>query len=411
MQIQLLQNKQNQFYSFLKDSVKQYNHSVGGNMEIALSAIIYNPIDFIDSKKLGLFYYEYKGILAYHNRIVNVIDFKAKKDTNYIGTLFIDTTTKAFVEIYYRKLIPKIYQKNNSLIVLYYKSPYNSARISYALKNDHWIFYKMLIDKRAYFKESDMSITSQKFTAQINLLSFNVANAQKITQKDLQNPVNFQYRYIVRGNPSAWDTVKNNLSMKTINENYVPSKGMGNDSSGYKPIIPLGRFFQGLVKYFSGGGVRIFYGLSSNSYSVNKYNSSISDISQFVNYGLMLEAQFKLYRGLFFNYDFISNYGIGNLNTSNKQIGLLYDLNMGNNFFMIPTANLSFFKIDQKNNLLHKRDFFDIGIKVGYLLGSRLIFVGAQYSPTPSNFHSAQISLTPNRLTLSLGITLSFIKQ
>ncbi|OIQ67971.1 hypothetical protein GALL_504430 [mine drainage metagenome] len=186
---------------------------------------------------------------------------------------------------------------------------------------------------------------------------------------------------------------------------------MRSDSSGYKPIIPLGGFYQGFIKYFLGGGFRIFYGFSSNSYSVNKFNSSISGISPIVNYGLLIEAQFKLYRGLFFNYDFISNYGIGHLNTNNQQMGLSYDLNMGNNFFIIPTSNLSFFKINQKNNLLYNKDFYDIGTKVGYLLGSRLIFVGAQYSPTASNYHSAQISLTPNRLTLSLGITLKFIKQ
>jgi|GEM_PF-4292348 len=411
MQIQLLQNKQNQFYLSLKDSAKQYHHWMGGNMEITLSTIIYNPIDFIDSKKLDLYHYDYKGILIYHNRIVNVIDFKSKKDTNYIGTLFIDTTTKAFVEIYYRKLIPKIYERNNSLLVPYYRSTYNSVRISYALKNDHWVFNNMLVDRRAYFKESDMSITSQKFAAQINLLSFDAANAQKINRKNLESPVNFQYRYIVRGNPSDWDTIENNLRIKTINENYASSKSMRSDSSGYKPIIPLGHFFQEYIRYFLDGGFRISIGLSSNNYSIDKYNSSIPDISQIVNYGLRTEVQFKLYRGLFFNYNFISNYGIGNLNTSNTQIGLSYDLNMGNNFFIIPTSNFSFFKVKQKDDLLFKKDFYDIGTKVAYMLGSRLIFVGAQYSSTPSDYHSTQISLTPNRLMLSLGITLRFIKQ
>lgn len=311
---------------------------IGGYLAPVHSDFVKNNEPFIDLKRLKNFKYQLMGKRMYHNRQAFVINFSRNdsigKQKATGGTLFIDTATYAFAgaDVSYYNIskygtLPKS------------KLQYH---VRYSNINNKWYLQEAFTKGNTIYKHENPTTIADYITTKIDTTSHNPFSYKEIIQEEdvTQRIAKSSQPEQLKGIDTALrNTERYGDLMKFPDLDIMRLQNLSNQKKG-----------NNWLNYFTQDNFH--YTLSFIRFPLNLDDLS-REKSGFVSYGFQIGTYFRIYRGLFFEFEGSGNTGTQKTILSLYAFHLAYDMNLnmtGRSITLSPFAGYNLLTIDQKSD-------------------------------------------------------------
>ncbi|QEM03067.1 carboxypeptidase-like regulatory domain-containing protein [Mucilaginibacter rubeus] len=325
---------------------------IGGYLSPVHADIIHNNEPFIDKRKIKNYRYQLMGKVLYHSKPSYVINFSQSDSTSKQkatgGTLFIDTATYAITgaDISYYNLTKYGTLPKSKL----------QYHVLYQEKNGKWYLKESFMKGNTIYKQENPTTIANYTATKIDTVGINsFSYDETIQEQDVTQLLNKP------GNPSRLETIDEALKQtERYNELTKPPqldtirvKNATNSKKG-----------SNWLNYFTGDNFH--YSLSFVKFPL-KLSESMASKSSFVNYGFQIGTYFRIYKGLFFDFEGSGNTGTDNVVLSLYAFHLAYDVDVvsvGRSLTLSPFVGYDLLSINEKDEKIKDRaNYLVYGIK------------------------------------------------
>ncbi|PWK77264.1 carboxypeptidase-like protein [Mucilaginibacter oryzae] len=330
---------------------------IGGYLSPVHANIVHNNEPFINKRKIKDYRFQMMGKTIYHHRPSFVINFSRNDSTSTQkatgGTLFIDTATYAIAgaDISYYNLTR--YGTLPKSKLLYH--------VRYGQINGKWYLQESFMKGNTIYKQESPTTIAAYYTTKVDTIGISPFFYRDIVQEEdvtqlISKP----------GDPSKLLEIDYALQqterypelVKIPQLETVRIKNVVNNKKG-----------SNWLNYFTQDNFR--YTLSFMKFPL-KLSESISGKSQFVAYGFQIGTYFRVYKGLFFDFEGSGNTGTDRTVLSLYAFHLSYDIEViseGHSLTLSPFAGYDLLSVNEKRqNLKDHANYFVYGLKGAFEL-------------------------------------------
>ncbi|MFV0605657.1 MAG: hypothetical protein ACK5NK_07435 [Niabella sp.] len=345
---------------------------VNGYM-VSSQDIVNTMPDYFSLSGMKKFTYKNLGRISIGNRTVYKINFYNNYNDNIDGTLFIDTATYAVTAANINKYhIKKLFYKeiDKSIINISYELEGSRWYLSSIKMNTSYVSDNLKLSRITSFKTIK---TAMNFDDKTPIKGIKVERGIQDNTYHIMTSINDSIRL-----DSIADIMQNNgqlpiqqLPSKTLSQ--TPIQKSENKTS------------KKILEYIYNNNVQLSLGVLKNSIIIDYQENGSSGFSNFDNYALLAEYNFRIYKSLFLNYAIGGNIGSKNVKFSIQKLGISYQLAIPDRkypfvFCPIATAGFGKYKIDKTKVATYTS--FETGLYIKKHFGRKLVpFIQTSYSP------------------------------
>ncbi len=357
----------------------------------SISDIVHQYPDYINKNKLKHYQYHEREKTVIEGRKVFVIDFNSQKNKDIEGTLYIDTATYAFV---------------GADITQYNINGFGFVPISVAKQS---IRYQM-IDSKWYIKSAHgesthvMKIMNNNYIRDYVAISIDTTNISALPYKDVVQDRDENIKILKVGNDGG--KINDSIFTKLESDSDISYIAVPAIDTTTPKIAVKKNVFKKVLSYLRNDNLResLFF-----SKMPLKIDPSFTK-RFFTNYSLGADAQLRLYKNLFLNYDWQTNFGIGDVRITQTGFYFYYLFKVNKEHRPIsisPIAGYNYIKLSNKGK--SEKGVID-NLAVGTTISMELthreeIFVTGLYNHS-FNKNISFFPVQSANLSLSVGILL-----
>jgi len=386
-EVKVLQNKT----TTVKNPRSKYYHLapaiIGGNFS-TISDVVYNRDLFLNKKSIDDYLYIQRNKIRLNNHVTYVIDFEKKRNNKMEGTVYIDSSSLAFVAFNV-----KSYQVKSKVFIT---KDFVRADIKYQSLGDKWFinssYLETIYDKSLIAKEyvGFSSITYD--TSDIRKIS----TFEGVKSYDLDDNI----RKFV---PDILWSKNDSLFVRAENENKLSVVEIPSIDSTIKPRKSLQA---AVASYLNNQNISIrIYGAKFPFSLVNTSYDGWAGYS--IGTGIML----RINKSFYFQFNAENSWGLGGLDTRNLNYLISFQPKLFSKSArsLVPAlhAGFSSIRISEKESNIHQRFTNAVtGLSFYVPVSKRVqLFTEAEYILKLKN-HPVTLSIMPISYSFKAGINL-----
>jgi hypothetical protein len=343
-------------------------HFVGGYTGVAGVDFVHSRTDVLDPKTKQ-YQYTLNGKDWINNHRVFVVNYYAVKNSGDNGILYIDTASYAFVRITLTK-----YHVKPAIFIPIDKT---TMIIDYEKQGGKWYLQAVKGNSITRHKAFDLS----------SVVDYQSTGVDTVDVKPLP------YKSII---PEYTEDIKvanpaeplPAISPQVFTTTIQPDTGFTHitipmvDTSGVRPAGL--RAQDAIGKYIIGDNIHYIMGLAKLPLNLSGYQPILSrNIGGVSTYGIVINSQFRLYHGLFLQFDGQFNFGIGGIKNSETSYILTYDFIFnkgGHPVTLSPVVGYSDISLSKKKTAYYAQDSRLYGLNLNFEISPRVgYFINAKY--------------------------------
>ncbi|HEK21334.1 hypothetical protein [Mucilaginibacter sp.] len=388
-QIKLLHKSDTLIDDLTQDPIKWVN----GYTSILRRDFVLNRLEVLDKDRLKRYRFVLNGKERISDRQTDVINFFTLSDEKNAGIIFIDTATFAIARM--------ALTKYNVKPLVGIETDKGNTLVDYHYSNSKWYLDAVKINNISHHKKLQLYRTTDFKAA-----TFDTTNLKTIAYNDeipnFSEDINVKIP-ATRANDLPSDTQLSRTSDSLFSTPDVPLI-LKTDKKNMGSLI-----YRAYVSYMLGNNIRTIFAISKLPLNFNSYQPLLSkNLSLAGSYILGLNLQFRLYKGLFSEFDTQFNMGIGGVNTREDAYYLLYELEINKRSHILSISPLFWYSeigLSKNKVSYYAQRSWVSGLIISYDISHRLTLFGTlKYYSTFKTLNNNNFLLNPEPLTYGAGL-------